>query len=37
VVRMAILYEVLAGGGEPREGARRESGLSAPTPIGEPA
>jgi len=39
VVRMAILYELLAGG-EPREGAVREArdaDLPAPTPIGEPA
>ncbi|HEX2467310.1 MAG TPA: aspartate carbamoyltransferase catalytic subunit [Solirubrobacterales bacterium] len=37
VVRMAILYELLAGG-EPRaEGARADEELPAPTPIGEPA
>jgi aspartate carbamoyltransferase catalytic subunit len=38
VVRMAILYELLAGG-EPRgAGAREHEGeLPAPTPIGEPA
>jgi aspartate carbamoyltransferase catalytic subunit len=38
VVRMAILYEILAGG-EPRaSGDRREDAeLPAPTPIGEPA
>jgi len=38
VVRMAILYELLAGG-EPREGAvdGRQGELPAPTPIGEPA
>ncbi len=38
VVRMAILYELLAGG-EPREGAvdARQGELPAPTPIGEPA
>ena len=37
VVRMAILYELLAGG-EPRgEGARSDEELPAPTPIGEPA
>ena len=39
VVRMAILYELLAGG-EPREGAAhqaRDADLPAPTPIGEPA
>jgi aspartate carbamoyltransferase catalytic subunit len=38
VVRMAILYEILAGG-EPRgsAGRRDDSELPAPTPIGEPA
>jgi aspartate carbamoyltransferase catalytic subunit len=38
VIRMAILYELLAGG-EPRETAlhAHEGGVSAPTPIGEPA
>jgi aspartate carbamoyltransferase catalytic subunit len=37
VVRMAILYELLAGG-EPRDAADpAESELPAPTPIGEPA
>jgi aspartate carbamoyltransferase catalytic subunit len=38
VVRMAILYELLAGGERPR-GARvtDEAELPAPTPIGEPA
>jgi aspartate carbamoyltransferase catalytic subunit len=39
VVRMAILYELLAGG-RPRAGGARASGsddLSAPTPIKEPA
>jgi aspartate carbamoyltransferase catalytic subunit len=37
VVRMAILYELLAGG-EPRgAGARSGEELPAPTPIGEPA
>jgi aspartate carbamoyltransferase catalytic subunit len=37
VVRMAILYELLAGG-EPRgAGARADDELPAPTPIGEPA
>jgi aspartate carbamoyltransferase catalytic subunit len=38
VVRMAILYELLAAG-EPRGGAERrgEAELPAPTPIGEPA
>ena len=39
VVRMAVLYELLAGGGEPRGGASAEGEpeLTAPTPIGEPA
>jgi aspartate carbamoyltransferase catalytic subunit len=36
VVRMAILYELLAGG-EPRGAAREDDELPAPTPIGEPA
>jgi aspartate carbamoyltransferase catalytic subunit len=37
VVRMAILYELLAGG-EPRgAGAHSDEELPAPTPIGEPA
>jgi aspartate carbamoyltransferase catalytic subunit len=36
VVRMAILYELLAGG-EPRSGTRAHEELPAPTPIGEPA
>jgi aspartate carbamoyltransferase catalytic subunit len=37
VVRMAILYELLTGGG-PRGGARHDDAeLPAPTPIGEPA
>jgi aspartate carbamoyltransferase catalytic subunit len=36
VVRMAILYELLAGG-EPRDASRSGSELPAPTPIGEPA
>jgi hypothetical protein len=37
VVRMGILYELLAGG-EPRgAGARAGEELPAPTPIGEPA
>ena len=37
VVRMAILYELLAGG-EPRDrGAQPDAELPAPTPIGEPA
>jgi len=40
VVRMAILYELLAAGDRPRGGARegsREPELPSPTPIGEPA
>jgi aspartate carbamoyltransferase catalytic subunit len=38
VVRMAILYELLAGGERPRGArARDEAELPAPTPIGEPA
>jgi aspartate carbamoyltransferase catalytic subunit len=39
VVRMAILYELLAGGGRPHGGAARgdEAELTAPTPIKEPA
>jgi aspartate carbamoyltransferase catalytic subunit len=37
VVRMAILYELLAGGGEPRDAGRAGEELPAPTPIGEPA
>jgi aspartate carbamoyltransferase catalytic subunit len=36
VVRMAILYELLAGG-DPRGGRGRDAELPAPTPIGEPA
>jgi aspartate carbamoyltransferase catalytic subunit len=37
VVRMAVLYELLAGG-EPRgAGSRADAELPAPTPIGEPA
>jgi aspartate carbamoyltransferase catalytic subunit len=37
VVRMAVLYELLAGG-EPRgSGAQADAELRAPTPIGEPA
>ena len=36
VVRMAILYELLAGGGD-RAGRPGEAELPAPTPIGEPA
>jgi aspartate carbamoyltransferase catalytic subunit len=37
VVRMAVLYELLAGGGEPRGAGTGDGELSAPTPIGEPA
>jgi aspartate carbamoyltransferase catalytic subunit len=38
VVRMAVLYELLAGGSAPRgAGSRPEAELPAPTPIGEPA
>ena len=37
VVRMAVLYELLAGGGEPRGETAGEPELTAPTPIGEPA
>ena len=38
VVRMAILYELLAGGAEPRgAGARPTPSCPTPTPIGEPA
>jgi aspartate carbamoyltransferase catalytic subunit len=38
VVRMAVLYELLAGGGEPRgAGDHDDADLPAPTPIGEPA
>jgi aspartate carbamoyltransferase catalytic subunit len=36
VVRMAILYELLAGGERPG-GARRRPEISEPSPIGEPA
>jgi aspartate carbamoyltransferase catalytic subunit len=36
VVRMAILYELLAGTERPRSGAPR-IGLAEPSPIGEPA
>ena len=36
VVRMAVLYELLAGG-DGRSGARADSELTLPTPIGEPA
>ena len=38
VVRMAILYELLAGGRAPPEGGRGGSeDVAAPTPIKEPA
>jgi aspartate carbamoyltransferase catalytic subunit len=38
VVRMAVLYELLAGGGAPRDaGTQPDTELPAPTPIGEPA
>lgn len=38
VVRMAVLYELLAGGTRPRGGRQMpETELPAPTPIGEPA
>jgi aspartate carbamoyltransferase catalytic subunit len=38
VVRMAVLYELLAGGGEPRAANDvADADLPAPTPIGEPA
>jgi aspartate carbamoyltransferase catalytic subunit len=37
VVRMAILYELLAGRGDPREASTADEDLPAPTPIGEPA
>jgi aspartate carbamoyltransferase catalytic subunit len=37
VVRMAVLYELLAGGGEPRGATTGDAELPAPTPIGEPA
>ena len=36
VVRMAVLYEILAGG-EPRGAGTASGELAAPTPIGEPA
>ena len=35
VVRMAILYELLAGGERPEPA--RATALAAPTPIGQPA
>jgi hypothetical protein len=35
---MAVLYELLAGGGEPRAASDvADADLPAPTPIGEPA
>jgi aspartate carbamoyltransferase catalytic subunit len=37
VVRMAVLYELLAGGAEPRGADTADVELPAPTPIGEPA
>ena len=37
VVRMAILYELLAGGERPERAARAERRRSDPTPIGQPA
>ena len=37
VVRMAVLYELLAGGSEPRAATSADAELPAPTPIGEPA
>jgi aspartate carbamoyltransferase catalytic subunit len=37
VVRMAVLYELLAGGGPRDAAARPDAELPAPTPIGEPA
>jgi aspartate carbamoyltransferase catalytic subunit len=37
VVRMAVLYELLAGRGEPRGAGVADADLPAPTPIGEPA
>jgi aspartate carbamoyltransferase catalytic subunit len=40
VVRMAIIYELLAGGERPRggrPGGEADDELPAPTPIGEPA
>jgi aspartate carbamoyltransferase catalytic subunit len=37
VVRMAVLYELLAGRGEPRSADAGDAELPAPTPIGEPA
>ncbi len=37
VVRMAVLYELLAGGSEPRAAVTADAELPVPTPIGEPA
>jgi aspartate carbamoyltransferase catalytic subunit len=37
VVRMAVLYELLAGRGEPHDAGAADVELPAPTPIGEPA
>ena len=37
VVRMAVLYELLAGRGDPRAAGTADAELPAPTPIGEPA
>jgi aspartate carbamoyltransferase catalytic subunit len=37
VVRMAVLYELLAGRGEPHGANAADADLPAPTPIGEPA
>jgi aspartate carbamoyltransferase catalytic subunit len=37
VVRMAVLYELLAGRGDPRAADTADADLPAPTPIGEPA
>jgi aspartate carbamoyltransferase catalytic subunit len=37
VVRMAILYELLAGGDRPRGARSTDAGVEEPTPIGEPA
>ena len=37
VVRMAILYELLAGSDRPRGARAPDAELPEPTPIGEPA
>ena len=37
VVRMAIIYELLAGGDRPRGAREPDAEMPAPTPIGEPA